>query len=166
MINKMPQLLAAAIALVLVAGGAWADIHGRVVGVTDGDTVTVLVSGRSQVKIRLAGIDAPERTQPFGRTAKEALAKVIFQKDVEVIGEKTDRYGRLVGKILYSGRDVNLELVRAGLAWWYRKYASEQPIADRRTYAAAEDEARAAGNGIWSEPSPTAPWDWRRRTRE
>jgi endonuclease YncB( thermonuclease family) len=89
-----------------------------------------------------------------------------IQKDVEVIGDKTDRYGRMVGKILYRGRDVNIELVRAGLAWWYRTYSNEQPPADRRSYEIAENEARAAGNGLWSEPSPTAPWDWRRKARE
>jgi len=164
--RTMPYLFATLLALMCFAGSVLADIRGRVVGVTDGDTVTVLVNGHDQVKVRLAGIDAPERRQPFGQAAREALAQVIFQKDVEIIGDKIDRYGRMVGKIIYRDRDVNIELVRAGLAWWYRKYASEQSVQDRSTYAAAEDEARSGKRGLWSEPNPLPPWEWRSERRQ
>ena len=111
--------------------------------------------------MRLAGIDAPESKQPFGAKAKRALSSRVGGKTLTVDWHKRDRYDRLVGKLMFDGADVNLALVRAGYAWWYREYAGEQSPSDRRLYEAAEKAARRDGVGLWSDPRPIAPWDWR-----
>lgn len=122
---------------------AWAQgLAGRVVGVTDGDTITVLDSSNRQHKIRLAGIDAPERGQAFGQRSTQLLSELVFSKQVIIETEKLDRYGRIVGRVLSGERDVNLALVAAGLAWHYKQYQHEQSASDRLLYAAAEQEAR------------------------
>lgn len=140
----------------------WAQtIIGKVVGVADGDTITVLDNDRTQHKIRLAGIDAPEKKQPFGQRAKEHLSGLVFSKFVEVEAEKRDRYGRWVGKVFVDGHDVNLAIVVAGLAWHYKKYATEQNASDRLLYADAEVEARTQQRGLWVDISPAPPWEWR-----
>jgi endonuclease YncB( thermonuclease family) len=137
----------------------------RVVGVSDGDTITVLDRSNNQHKIRLAGIDAPESRQAFGERAKQQLSDLVFGKTVTVLFDKQDRYGRTVGKVLFDGVDVNLAMLRAGMAWFYRAYASEQPVADQADYAAGETEAREAVRGLWGDAKPTAPWAWRRGER-
>lgn len=128
----------------------------------DGDTVTVLDEQKQQHKIRLAGIDAPEKRQPFGQRSKEALSDSVFGKVVSVEWEKLDRYGRIVGKIIVDAKDVNLSQVEAGLAWWYQKYSAEQSVADQQLYAQAEDVAKLERLGLWSDSEPVAPWDWRK----
>lgn len=135
----------------------------RVVGISDGDTLTALTADKQQIKVRLAGIDTPERGQPFGKAAKQALSDLAFGRDVVLEAEKEDRYGRTVAKVLVDGRDVNLELVTQGYAWWYRKYAAEQSPSDQVLYENAETQARAAGRGLWADPAPVPPWEWRRR---
>lgn len=137
-------------------------ITGRVVGVTDGDTLTVLDAGYQQFKIRLSGIDAPERGQPFGNRAKESLSEMVFNKQVVIETSKEDRYRRKVGKVQQDGTDVNLEQVKRGMAWHYTAYAKEQTPADRETYADAETEAKAQRRGLWRESSQSAPWEFRR----
>ena len=136
---------------------------GRIVKVTDGDTVQVLDASKTTHKIRLAGIDAPESGQAFGTKAKRRLLELVGGQTVGVEYSKRDRYRRIVGKILVDGRDVNLVMVRDGLAWWYRKYAGEQSAVDQRLYKTAEDQARAGRVGLWSDPHAMAPWDWRHR---
>lgn len=145
------------------AGVAAGELQGRVVDVHDGDTLTLLDSERRQHKIRLAGIDAPELGQAYGRAAREHLAQRVAGTVVQVLSSKTDRYGRIVGKALVDGIDVNLDQVRAGFAWHYKQYAREQTVADRSLYAAAEDSARAARRGLWQEKGAVPPWEWRRR---
>ncbi|WP_460565725.1 thermonuclease family protein [Hydrogenophaga aquatica] len=140
-------------------------LHGRVVGVSDGDSIAVLSGGRVTHKIRLAGIDAPERGQPWSRRSRQALADLVADRDVTVETGKTDRYGRTLGKVLVDGRDAGLLLVRAGLAWHYKAYQHEQTEEDRRYYAQAEHEARASAKGLWSDPSPVPPWEFRRARR-
>ena len=148
--------------LCLLLGSASAEtIAGKVVGVADGDTVTVLDATKTQHKIRLSGIDAPEKEQPFGQRAKENLSKLVFGKQVSVDASKTDRYGRAVGRVIVGDVDANLEQVRAGLAWHYKKYEREQSAEDRGDYARAETAARAAQAGLWRDASQVAPWDWR-----
>lgn len=132
------------------------------VGVADGDTITVLGTGNRQARIRLQGIDAPESRQAFGQVSKQHLSDLIFGRQVVVEYEKTDRYGRTLGKVLTGGRDVNLQQVKAGLAWHYKYYQEEQSPADRRLYAEAETEARSAGRGLWADSAPIPPWDFRR----
>jgi endonuclease YncB( thermonuclease family) len=151
---------------ILVAGEVYAaTLEGRVVGVHDGDTITVLDDSRQQHKIRLAGIDAPESKQAYGSRSKQNLSGLVFNRQVTVEWEKHDRYGRTVGVILLDGRDVNLEQVRAGMAWWYRQYAKDQRPGDRRLYEAAENDARGAKRGLWVDPNPVSPWEWRRQSR-
>ncbi len=142
---------------------AWADFTGNVVGVADGDTITVLDADKVQHKVRLTGIDAPEKKQPFGNRAKQSLSDMVFNKTVTVETDKRDRYGRELGKVLAGGKDVNLEQVRTGFAWHYKAYERTQPVADRQAYADAENEAKAAKRGLWVDADPTPPWEWRHR---
>jgi endonuclease YncB( thermonuclease family) len=144
----------------LVAGAE--TITGRVVGVSDGDTLTILDASLQQFKIRLAGIDAPEKGQSFGTRAKESLSEMVFNKQVVVESSKEDRYRRKVGKVQHDGMDVNLELLKKGMAWHYTAYAKEQEMADRKAYADAEAEAKAQRRGLWQENTPSAPWEFRR----
>lgn len=140
-------------------------IPAHVVGITDGDTVTAVTAQNKQIKVRLAGIDAPERGQPFGKASKQALSDLAFDRDVILDGDKVDRYGRLVAKIEVDGRDINLEMVARGFAWWYRTYAAEQTPDDRKLYEAAESDARRARLSLWSESGPVPPWEWRREEK-
>jgi endonuclease YncB( thermonuclease family) len=119
-----------------------ADLRGRVVSVSDGDTVTVLDAERHQHKVRLAGIDAPEKAQAFGQASKISLSDQIFGREVAVTWDKRDRYGRIIGKISVDHRDVCLEQVRRGMAWHYKQYARVQAHDDRRTYSEAEVAAQ------------------------
>jgi endonuclease YncB( thermonuclease family) len=141
------------------------DFDGRVVGVQDGDTVTVLDASKQQHRIRIAGIDAPEKAQAFGTAAKDNLARLAFGRQAEVHCSKRDRYGREVCSVFVDARDVGLEQVRSGHAWWFREYAREQSADDRKVYEAAESEARDARRGLWRDAAPTPPWDWRRQAR-
>jgi endonuclease YncB( thermonuclease family) len=138
-------------------------VEGRVVGVSDGDTITLLDRATVQHKIRLSGIDAPENGQAFGERAKENFSKLAFDRQVEAHCHKKDRYGREVCKVLRGSTDVNLEQLRMGMAWWYREYAKEQSAGDRASYAAAEDDARALRRGLWKDAKPMQPWEWRKQ---
>lgn len=137
-------------------------LTGRIIAVADGDTVRVLDATNTQHRIRLQGIDAPESRQAFGNESKKSLSEMVFGREVTVTYEKTDQYGRLVGKILLNGRDINVEQVRNGMAWHYKEYQREQTPADRELYARAEDEARAARRGLWTYVNPTPPSQFRR----
>lgn len=160
------RVLILGLLITLLTPAAWAQIlTGRVVGVTDGDTITVLDDQRVQHKIRLAGIDAPEKSQAFGQRSKAFLSSLVFSKPVVVETQKTDRYGRTVGKVLVGDRDANLALVVAGLAWHYKKYETEQSASDRMIYASAEQDARVARQGLWADPSAMPPWEWRAQKR-
>ena len=129
--------------------------HARVVGVTDGDTITVL-DGTTPVKVRLNGIDSPEKGQPFGARAKQLTSKLAFGIDVTVRPLGRDRYGRVLGEvILPDGRVLNRELVAAGMAWHYARYSKDE------TLARLERQARKGRVGLWSKPRPVAPWEFR-----
>ena len=142
-----------------------ATLAGRVVGVSDGDTVTVLTAENRQVKIRLSGIDAPEKKQAFGARSKETLSRQIFGQAVTVEWTKTDRYGRIVGKIEIGGVDANLGQVREGSAWVYTQYLRELPAEDRKLYLDAEREAKSERRGLWRDTDPEPPWQWRHERR-
>jgi len=141
-------------------------ISGRVVRVADGDTITVLDAQMRQHKIRLAGIDAPEKAQAFGRRSQESLAELVANRAVIVDTHKCDRYGRSVGKVLVEGRDINVEQIRRGLAWFYRQYERELSPQDQQSYARAEDEARSFRAGLWADKQLIPPWDFRRTRGE
>ena len=154
------------LAAVLAAAPVYArDFDGRVVGIQDGDTVTVLDASKQQHRIRIAGIDAPEKAQAFGAAAKENLARLAFGQQADVRCSKRDRYGREVCNVYVGARDLGLEQVRSGHAWWFREYAREQAPEDRKVYETAESEARGTRRGLWHDASPTPPWDWRRQVR-
>jgi endonuclease YncB( thermonuclease family) len=138
-------------ALLLAALSAIADtIEGKVISVADGDTITVLDSEKVQHKIRLAGIDAPEKKQPFGNRSKEYLSGLVFGKNVTVETNKRDKYQRSVGKVLVDGVDANLEQIKRGMAWHYKAYEREQSGSDRQAYSDAENEARSVCGLMWN----------------
>lgn len=138
-------------------------ITGRVVNVADGDTITILDNHKSQHRIRLAGIDAPEKAQAFGERSRESLADLVAGHTAVVQTHKKDRYGRYVGKVLVDGRDINIEQIRRGMAWFYREYSNEQTAADRLNYDRAELEAKGSRLGLWADKDPVPPWEFRRR---
>lgn len=150
------QYIALSFLLGLVFSANAALIEGRVVGIADGDTITVLDSSFKQHKIRLAEIDAPESSQPFGRQSKASLSQLCFERKAKVIVQDTDRYQRLVGRVECDGRDVNLAQVVSGYAWVYDKYARDAMLKK------AQSSAKLARAGLWSEPNPTPPWEFRR----
>lgn len=154
-----------AVLLIVATHASAAELLGRVVHVADGDTVTVLDADHVQHVIRLAGIDAPERGQPFGQVSRRHLAERVITRPVIVTWHKRDRYGRLVGVVLLDGEDVNLGQVATGLAWHYRAYQAEQTPEQRCAYRDAEEAARAAHAGLWRVPDAVAPWDWRHAAR-
>lgn len=158
--NRRAVIAIACLALACASLSAQ-SLTGRVVSIADGDTITVLDQSHAQHKIRLNGIDAPEKTQPFANVAKSHLSDLVFGRDVTVIGKKLDRYGRLVGTVYIGTTNANLEQLRAGLAWFYRQYASDVAPADRPVYEAAEASARTSRLGLWRDPAPLAPWLFR-----
>jgi endonuclease YncB( thermonuclease family) len=165
--KKIQATLATFVISVFLAVPAIAEtIHGKVVGISDGDTVTILDSAKTQYKIRLSGIDAPEKSPPFWNRSKEHLSALVFAKNIEVDWVKKDKYGRTIGKVIVNGRDANLEQLRAGLAWHYKAYQKEQRASERAQYADAETAARAKHVGLWHDPKPVAPWDFRHGARD
>jgi endonuclease YncB( thermonuclease family) len=157
------RLLLLAIAVLAAPLGAAETLIGRVVGIADGDTLTVLDSLNQQHKVRLNGIDAPEKAQPFGNVSKQNLSRLAFNRVVVADCPKVDRYGRQVCLVRVDGIDVGLAQIEAGLAWWYRKYAREQSVQDRATYAEVERKAREEKRGLWQDREPVSPWKWRHR---
>lgn len=150
----------------ILAATALADTYtGRVVGISDGDTITVLDADYRQHKVRLVGIDAPEKRQPYGQVSKQHLSDLVFQRTVTVDVNKLDRYKRELGKVFAGDVDANLEQVRAGLAWHYKKYEREQSLADRERYSQTELQARETRRGLWRDETPTPPWDFRHAKR-
>jgi endonuclease YncB( thermonuclease family) len=156
---------ATTLVLCLVLQAQAETLLGKVIHVQDGDTITVLDDTRIQHKIRLTGIDAPERRQAFGNVSKESLAEQVAGQSVAVEWDKVDRYGRKVGKVLLGGLDSNLVQVKRGLAWHYKQYQREQSPTDRQSYAAAEAEAREAKLGLWRDAEPMPPWEFRHKGR-
>lgn len=135
-----------------------AEIIGRVVGVADGDTITVLDEmDKGRFRVRLYGIDAPEKKQAFGNKAKQYLSSLVYSKRVSVRFSTVDRYGRIVGRVYVSGKDISLVMLSAGYAWHYVHFDKSPE------YAAAENKARSAGVGLWSDRSPVQPWEFRKR---
>lgn len=143
-----------------------AEITGHVISVADGDTITISDSRSQHLRIRLAGIDAPERGQPFGKKSADNLSRLVRRQEVLIRWDKKDRYGRLIGVVIHRGQDINLEQVRAGYAWWFREFADEQSPRDRISYARAERYAMENSIGLWSDQQPVPPWVWRRNLRK
>jgi endonuclease YncB( thermonuclease family) len=157
---------------------AWAiTLEGKVVKVADGDTITIMDDSGKKHRIRLGGIDAPEKNQPYGKESTQSLLELTSGKPVIIEYEKHDRYKRIIGKVLVDPPgevfcmaldcvkkiDAGLEQIKRGLAWHYKKYQGEQSVEDRGTYGVAEVEAREKLLGLWKSDEPMAPWEWRRR---
>lgn len=150
--------LVVALLFFVVCAVAQASTSGKVVGVIDGDTIDVLVQG-SMVRVRLAWIDAPERSQPFGHKSKQALSNLAFGKTATLNIVDRDRYGRSLGVVTVGAVQLNAEMVRLGFAWVYRQYSREANLLH------LEADARDKRRGLWSDPDPIPPWDFRRQKR-
>jgi endonuclease YncB( thermonuclease family) len=140
-------------------------LEGRVVGVSDGDTLTILTPANEQLKVRIAGIDAPEKKQPFGDSSKKRMSELSFGKRAVVDCYKRDRYQRSICTVSIGGSDVGLQMIRDGMAWHYKRFQKEQSRVAAESYARAEETARAVKAGLWRVRSPIAPWDWRAKVR-
>lgn len=155
------------VALLCIALGSktadTATLEGKVVGVSDGDTITVLSNGNEQTHVRIMGIDAPEKKQAYGQRSKQSMSECAFGKTVAVEWNKKDRYGRTIGKVIAEGVDCGLSQIELGMAWHYKTYAREQSTADRDAYSNAETNARAKKMGLWFDSNPEAPWTFRHR---
>jgi len=148
-----PVALAASLALSPLA---WADFTGDVVGVADGDTITVL-RDNEQVKVRLAEIDAPEKAQAFGNKSKQALSALVYGKAVLVVEQGHDRYKRTIGRVYQGNVDVSAEQIKQGMAWVYRKYSKDVSLLP------IENEAKAQRLGLWADAEQVPPWEWRKK---
>ena len=137
-------------------------IYGRGVGVTDGDTICVLTVRQELLKVRVAFIDCPEARQPFGTRAKQAMSRLVFGKDLELRPQAIDRYGRLVALVYVEGTDAGFELLTAGLAWPSYRHLVQAPAEVQASYSAAGERARDERVGLWVDPNPVPPWEWRK----
>jgi endonuclease YncB( thermonuclease family) len=158
----MYRLFLIVCSLPTLASGNYLDCPCNVVKVVDGDTVHVLDQKQARHKIRLGGIDAPERKQPFGRKSTNNLAGYVAGEFIEIEYSKIDRYGRIIGKLIKNGTDINLQQIKNGFAWHYKRYEGEQSVSDRKLYGDAEVTARMNKIGLWAE-SAIPPWEFRRR---
>ena len=152
----MPRFITLILLLTLTTALLADELRGKVVSIADGDTITVLDADKKQHKVRLNGIDAPEKKQAFGAKSKARLGELVAGKDVMVEWKEKDTYGRTMGKVTQNGVDVNLQMVKEGLAWHYRKYSKAAEL------SRAEAEAKAGKKGLWADPNPVPPWDFRK----
>lgn len=154
---KKPIALVLLLSLLLFAATTFS---GKVVGISDGDTIRVLHENK-EIKIRLYGIDTPEKKQAFGNRAKQFASDFCFNKTAQVIVRDIDFYGRTVAEVWVDGESLNQALVKNGFAWWYKQYAPKDTLLKR-----LEMEARAEKRGLWSDKSPQEPWKWRKAQKK
>jgi endonuclease YncB( thermonuclease family) len=158
--SLLASLLVAALLALPAAAAGWL-LEGRIVGIIDGATLTVLDGANTQHKVRVAGIDAPEKGQPFYRASGENLSRLVFDRHIHAYCRKRHR-DRIVCDVFDFSRAVGLEQVRAGMAWHATPYQHEQTPEERDQYARAERAARADRRGLWVDPNPIPPWEWRK----
>lgn len=163
--RAVTSCVCALFALLVGATYANAQIAGKVVTIQDGDTLTIVDLEDNRHRIRLAGIDAPEKGQPFGYASLSKLSDLCYGRLVSATCSKVDRYGRHVCTVWFNGKDLNLAQIESGFAWHYKRFQHEQPPEERHAYAQAEDNARLNRLGLWRDDEPTPPWDWRRSPR-
>jgi endonuclease YncB( thermonuclease family) len=162
LVTNLKKVSTSFLLLLLLPSFCNADVLiGKVIAIADGDTITILADN-TPYKIRLSGIDAPEKRQAFGNQSKQSLADIVFQKTVIVNFNKLDKYNRIVGKVTFDDTDINLEQIKRGLAWHYEKYASEQDVEDQSIYADEEYLAQVDKKGLWTELNPIPPWKFRK----
>ena len=139
------------------------ELIGKVIKVSDGDTITVLDSNNQKHKIRLKGIDAPESQQVYGDISTQSLSELVYDKEVLVTWDKIDKYYRILGKVIVDGRDANYEQLKKGLAWYYKQYEKDLSDDDKQRYSEAEEWARNYTEGLWADSNSIPPWEFRRR---
>lgn len=149
------------ILLCLSLSAAAETLTGKVIKVADGDTLTILTADKEQTKVRLAAIDAPEKAQPFGERSKHSLSAMCFGKSATIDVVDLDRYGRTVGVVTCDGVEVNRTQVSRGMAWAYRKH-----IKGFEFLIEEERKARSLKSGLWADPDPTPPWEWRKARKD
>jgi endonuclease YncB( thermonuclease family) len=154
-------LLLSIVPAILQVSARAAEFTGKVVHIANGDTLTVLDDDKVEHKVRMHGIDAPERGQAFGTKAREALSEKVYKSTVRVVWKEKDQYGWIVGDVFLGNRHINTEMTRDGFAWWYRQYSPNSKELER-----AEAEARKERRGLWRDKEPEPPWDYRKRERE
>ena len=141
------------------------ELTGKVIKVSDGDTITVLDSNNQKYKIRLQGIDAPETQQAFGETSRQSLASLVYDKEVIILWDKRDKYARILGKVIVDGRDANYEQLKKGLAWYYKQYENDLGDEDKERYSEAEAWARNYTEGLWTDSKSIPPWEFRHKRK-
>lgn len=141
------------------------ELTGKVIKVSDGDTISVLDSNNQKYKIRLQGIDAPETQQAFGETSRQSLASLVYDKEVIILWDKRDKYARILGKVIVDGRDANYEQLKKGLAWYYKQYENDLSDEDKERYSEAEAWARNYTEGLWTDSKSIPPWEFRHKRK-
>lgn len=136
-----------------------------VVGISDGDSIRVVDKNNKEERIRLATIDAPENGQAFGKPAKASLSEMIYKKHVQVVGATRDQYGRIIGEVYIGEMNANVEQLRRGFAWHYKRHARQQTRTKAKEYSEVERAAREKRVGLWRDKNPTPPWEYRKRNR-
>jgi len=157
--RTITHIIALALLASVTAAADIKEIAGKVVGVSDGDTLTVLDASKTQYKIRLQGIDAPEKAQAFGEKSKQALSGMVFGKTVKIESKGTDRYSRTLGEVFVGTNWINRAMVEQGWAWHYVQYSKSAELAK------AEQEAKRKGLGLWRDKEPLPPWTFRKNKR-
>lgn len=149
--------------LLLCSIGVHADeLTGRVIDVASGDSITIVDASNTELKVRLSGIDAPEKQQPFGTESKKSLADLVYGKEVTVNWIKRDYHKRVVGKVMLNKMDVNLEQVKRGMAWVFKHFVDDPYSQDQSDYVDAQEVAEDRRLGLWSQKDPIPPWEFRR----
>ena len=141
------------------------ELIGKVIKVSDGDTITVLDSNNQKHKIRLKGIDAPESQQTYGDISTQSLSELVYDKEVLVTWDKKDKYYRILGKVIVDGNDANYEQLTKGLAWYYKQYEKDLSDEDKKRYSEAEEWARNYTEGLWADSNSIPPWEFRRKRK-
>jgi micrococcal nuclease len=167
-IRLLPVLLSLLLIFSSAIAGAASDelneepVSVRIVSIVDGDTLVIQGPRRESIRLRLIGIDAPEMAQPQGNRARERLLELALGQEGQLIRAGQDRYGRVLGILSVGGVDLAADLLRQGLAWYYRPCSARRFVASCENYRKAEEQARLHRVGLWADPQPRAPWDWRR----
>lgn len=151
--------------MVLFSPQIFADVNGVISRIIDADTVVLKSDQGINYKIRLLGIDAPEINQVYGKEATRYLSNKVLGKNLKVLGKNKDRYHRLLGKLILNGNDINLDLVKNGMAWHYKFYKKSQEKKDQLLYSNAEIYAKVNNLGLWAKKMPMPPWQWRKKNK-
>lgn len=160
--NLINRLLCASLLLLLSIAANADELSGRVTDIASGDSITIIDASGVEYKVRLSGIDAPEKQQPFGQESKKSLADLVYGKEVTVNWIKRDYHKRVVGKVMLNKTDVNLEQVKRGVAWVFKHFVNDPYSQDQADYVDAQEQAEDRRLGLWTQKDPIPPWEFRR----